>query len=143
MKGSFEVSLALREARTGARRIGVFMLAIALGVGALTGLHAFQADAAAGARSEARALLGGDVRIQAGNAFGPGLEAVIDSIASSGITVSRSISLGSMVSAVDGSQARLLQLVGVDALYPHGSDPVATPDDAWDRLGGGGVIAAD
>ena len=139
---NFGFLLAVREARAGFRRIGIFMLAIALGVGALTGLHAFQADAAEGARAEARSLLGGDVRIQTGSPFGPHLESILDSLATEGIRVSRTVSLGSMVSPVGVESARLLQVVAVDSIFPPGSTPEALPPDAWDRVRGGGAVAA-
>jgi predicted lysophospholipase L1 biosynthesis ABC-type transport system permease subunit len=66
---SFSLRHALREARSGARRVGWFMGAIVLGVAVLVALHGFREDASSSAVSEARYLLGGDLRLQSNSGF--------------------------------------------------------------------------
>jgi putative ABC transport system permease protein len=143
VNAGFALRMARREARAGARRIGVFMLAVALGVAALTGLHAFQLDAAKGARAEARSLLGGDLRIQSTAPFGAGIGSLLDSLRAEGFEVSRSVTLGSMVSDLEGRGARLLQVNAVDSLFPVAGSPDSEPVGAWDRLGDGGKAVAE
>ncbi len=137
----FATRLALREGRAGLRRIGVFMGAVALGVGALTGLHSLQQDASDGVRSEARALLGGDLRLQSGTAFGDRTRAVLDTLEARGYTVTRGVTMASSVPAPTG--VRLLQLNGVDGVYPLVGEAVSEPLDAWERVRGGRAVAAD
>ena len=90
------------------------MGAVALGVGALTGLHAFQQDAADAARGEARQLLGGDLRLQSSAPFDAELEARLDSLAASGAVVARVVTLASVVQAPGSGRNRLLQVNAVD-----------------------------
>ena len=118
MNRPFSLVLALREGRSGFRRIGWFLLAIALGVGVLTGLYGFQKDAAIGVRSEARELLGGDLRIQSNNALDERIDAVLDSLEASGVRVARGVSLASIVSVPETGASRLLQVNAVDPTFP-------------------------
>jgi putative ABC transport system permease protein len=139
----FSTRLAAREGRSGFRRIGVFMGAIALGVGALTGLHAFQLDASEGVRAEARNLMGGDLRLQSSTAFSETVLQVLDSLEASGVEVARAVSLASALPAADGG-ARLLQLNGVDAAYPLVQPPTEFGSPGvWARLRAGGSLAAE
>jgi putative ABC transport system permease protein len=137
----FATRLAAREGRAGIRRIGVFMGAVALGVGALTGLHSLQQDASDGVRSEARALLGGDLRLQSGTAFGARATAALDSLEARGYTVTRGVTMASSVPAPTG--VRLLQLNGVDGAYPLVGAAHSEPADAWERVRSGRAVAAD
>lgn len=135
--------LAWREGRAGVRRLGVFMGAVALGVGALTGLHAFQQDAAAAARGEARQLLGGDLRLQSSSPFDAELEARLDSLAASGAVVARVVTLASVVQAPESGRNRLLQVNAVDGAFPLVGSVVDEPRGSWTRFAGGGTAVAD
>jgi putative ABC transport system permease protein len=137
----FATRLAARESRAGVRRIGVFMGAIALGVGALTGLHAFQQDAAEGVRAEARELLGGDLRIQSGAALGDSVQAVLGTLRERGFQVAEAVSLASALPTPSGS--RLLQLNAVDDAYPLTGVPESLPAGAWQRLREEAAVVAD
>ncbi len=131
----FSLRLALREGRAGVRRIGVFLLAVALGVGALVGLYSFQEDAARAARSEARAILGGDLRIQSQSPLPERVEVLLDSLEAEGAAVSRAISLASMVSVPALGRARLLQVNAVDGRYPAAGEVVDSPSGIWEGRG--------
>lgn len=139
----FALKLAAREGRAGFRRVGMFTTAIALGVGALTGLHAFQQDAADGVRTEARELMGGDLRIQSGAPLTEAVEQVLDSLVAEGHRVSRAISLASSVVPPQGGGPRLLQLNGVDGAYPLSGRVEADEPGGWARVLEGGAVAAD
>jgi putative ABC transport system permease protein len=125
------VRLAFREGRAGVRRIGVFMGAVALGVGALTGLYGFQQDAADGVRAEARALLGGDLRLQSSTAFGDEARAVLDSLRAEGVRVSETVSLASVVFAPGSGVSRFLQVQAVDGSFPLVGSPETAPTGSW------------
>jgi len=140
---SFALKLAVREGRAGLQRVGMFTAAIALGVGALTGLHAFHQDAADGVRSEARTLMGGDLRLQSGAPLSEGVTLVLDSLKGEGYRVSRSISLASSVTPPGGGGARLLQLNGVDSAFPLAGGVSSREAGGWDRVLEGGWVAAD
>ncbi len=142
MRG-FALKLAAREGRAGFRRIGMFTTAIALGVGALTGLHAFHQDTADGVRAEARVLMGGDLRIQSGAALSETVEQVLDSLVGEGYRVSRAVSLASSIVPPGGGGARLLQLNGVDGAYPLAGRVQSDEPQAWAQVLAGGAVAAD
>jgi len=140
---SFALRLAAREGRAGLRRVGMFTAAIALGVGALTGLHAFHQDAGDGVRSEARQLMGGDLRLQSGAEFSDDVDQVLDSLRGEGYRVARAISLASAVMPPGGGGARLLQINGVDEFYPLAGRVESIEAGGWDRVLSGGWAAAD
>jgi putative ABC transport system permease protein len=141
VNGGFALRMALREGRAGVRRIGVFMLAVALGVAALVGLRSFQADAEAAARVEARQLLGGDLRVQSQSPFPEALRAALDSLSGAGHTVGRGISLGTVVSTPGGT-GRLVQLNALEPSFPLAGELVEEPAGAWARAARGeGVVA--
>jgi putative ABC transport system permease protein len=133
--------LAVREGRAGARRIGVFMAAIALGVAALTGLHGFQLDAADGVRAEARTLMGGDLRLQSGAPLGDEVRALLDSLAGEGYRVSEAISLASSIPTETGP--RLIQLNAVDGSFPLVAQAEPRASDALFRLQAAPSVAGD
>jgi putative ABC transport system permease protein len=134
--------LAWREGRSGVRRLGVFMGAVALGVGALTGLHAFQQDAADAARGEARELLGGDLRLQSAAPFDDDLEARLDSLEASGAVVARVVTLASVVQAPGSNRNRLLQVNAVDETFPLVGTVQDAPVGSWGRFAAGGSVVA-
>jgi putative ABC transport system permease protein len=137
----FSARLAAREGRAGFRRIGVFMGAIALGVGALTGLHAFQQDAADGVRAEARELLGGDLRLQSGAPFSDSVTTILAGLEERGFQVAEAVTLATSVAAPGGS--RFLQLNAVADAYPLLGMPPSEPEGAWLRLREERAVVAD
>jgi len=139
----FSVRHAVREGRSGFRRIGWFTLSVALGVAVLVGLYGFQRDVADAARAEARSILGGDLRLQSPDAFPEGAEAILDSLAARGALIARGVSLASVVSAPESGAARLLQVNAVDAGFPVVGRPIGDPEDAHARLSAGGGVVAD
>jgi len=143
MRPLLATRLAWREGRSGVRRLGIFMGAVALGVGALTGLHGFQQDAAEASRREASQLLGGDLRLQSQVPFHPEVEAQLDSLVRAGARVARMITFASVVQSPTSGQNRLLQVNAVDVHYPLVGTVRADPVDAWERFHQGGWVVAE
>lgn len=143
MRLPFSLRLAVREGRSGFRRVGWFLGAVALGVASLVALYGFQRDAASSARAEARDLLGGDLRFQGSSPFEESAEAILDSLAAEGARISRGTSLASVVLAPATGLSRLLQVNAVDEQFPAAGEVVDTPSGAWARLAEGGGAVAD
>ena len=143
MELPFAVRLLVREGRSGLQRVGWFLVAIALGVGSLVALYGVQRDAAASARAEARALLGGDLRLQASLPLDERVLQVLDSLASAGASVAHGTSLASVVSAPGSGRARLLQVNAVDEHFPAVGSVAENPVGAWSRLPERGGVLAD
>ncbi len=139
----FAARHAARELRSGVRRIGWFMSAVALGIAVLVALYGFREDAAASAREEARALLGGDLRLQSNNAFDPEVEALLEGARAAGARVSRGTSLASVVSVPSTGASRLLQVNAVDEHFPASGDPIGVPAAAPALLSAGGGVVVD
>lgn len=139
----FALRLAVWEGRSGLRRVGWYLVAIALGVGALVALYGSQRDAAASARSEARNLLGGDLRLQASLPLDARVLHVLDSLAAEGAVVAHGTSLASVVAAPGSGRARLLQVNAVDEHFPAVGVVEEDPAGAWSRLPERGGVLAD
>ena len=143
MRTPFSVRLALMEGRSGIRRVGWFLAAVALGVGSLVALYSFQRDAEASVRREARVLLGGDLRLQGSSPLDERAVEVLDSLAAQGAIVARGTSLASVVSVPGADRARLLQVNAVDEYFPAAGEVEEQPEGVWARLPGGTGVVAD
>ena len=143
MRTPFSVRLALMEGRSGIRRVGWFLAAVALGVGSLVALYSFQRDAEASVRREARVLLGGDLRLQGSSPFDERAVEVLDSLAAQGAIVARGTSLASVVSVPGADRARLLQVNAVDEYFPAAGEVEEEPEGVWACLPGGSGVVAD
>lgn len=143
MNSAFAVRLALWEGRSGVKRVAWFLAAVILGVAALVALYGFQRDAASSARSEARVLLGGDLRLQSSSPFDPRAEEILDSLSATGAVVARGTSLASVASVPGTGRARLLQVNAVDARFPAAGSVTEDPRGTWSALPSGGGAAAD
>ncbi len=119
------------------------MAAVALGVASLVAMYSFERDVAASARTEARVLLGGDLRLQSSSPFGERAVGILDSLATQGAIVARGTSLASVVSAPGANRARLLQVNAVDGRFPVAGVVVGEPQGVWAELRGRGGTVAD
>ena len=136
MRGVFALRLAWREGRSGARRLGLYMFAITLGVAALVAINAYRENIVDSVRADAQRLLGGDLRLSSDEAFPDSVETLIDSLAASGAHVARVTSTLSMglIRPLDGpdqGRARLVQLRAVDAAYPFYDTWRTDPAGLW------------
>ncbi len=136
MTTSFAVRHALREARSGMRRFGMYTAAITLGVAALVAINAYRANIVDAVRTDAQRLLGGDVRLQSDSPFPDSVGALLDSLTQSGARVAHvtaTLSMGTIrpLSAPDSGGARLVQLRAIDSPYPFYDEWRTTPPAAW------------
>lgn len=136
MTTSFAVRHALREARSGMRRFGMYTAAITLGVAALVAINAYRANIVDAVRTDAQRLLGGDVRLQSDSPFPDSVGALLDSLTQSGARVAQvtaTLSMGTIrpLSTPDSGGARLVQLRAIDSAYPFYDEWRTTPPAAW------------
>lgn len=140
MSVRFALALARREIRSSARRIGVYMLSISLGVMALVAIHGFSADLNRAVQDEAERLLGANARLSSNRPFPEPVLAVLDSLAAAGHPSARVTSVASMVQAPRTAAVRLLQVRGVDPGYPFFGTVSTVPAGAWPPRAGEALV---
>lgn len=140
MSVRFAVRHARRETRAAARRIGPYLLSITLGVAALVAIQSYRGALIGVIGDEARNLLGGDVRLSAGEPLSPAVLASLDSAGLADGDVARTVTAPSMVYAPRSGLARLAQLRAVSAGFPIYGRLEAKPADAWARLERGSAL---
>ncbi|MGH7505632.1 MAG: ABC transporter permease, partial [Longimicrobiales bacterium] len=116
-----------------ARRLGVYMTAIALGVAALVAINSFRAGVSDNVRDEARRLLGADLQLTSGRPFPDSAQSVVDSLANAGTPVS-TIAATVSVALAPGGHTRLVQLRAVDGGFPFYGEYATEPAGLWRRL---------
>ena len=127
----FALRLALRESRHGLRRVGIYMVSIALGVGALVSIHSFRDDVARSVQEEADVLMGANARLQADQPLPQSVEAVLDSLRAVGVGVAHVTTATSMILAPSSGEVRLLQVRAIDEGYPYYGDVTTSPPGRW------------
>lgn len=143
MKLGVALRLAVRESRYGFRRVGVYMAAITLGVGALVAIQSFRNDVARSVRQEADVLMGADARFEANRPFPDSVTRIVDSLAASGVGVSRVTTTLSMVLAPKSGDVRLLQVQALEGGFPFYGEVHTDPAGAWGRHVREGVALVD
>jgi putative ABC transport system permease protein len=136
MRPPFWFRFAQREARASARKLGVYMGAITLGVAALVAINSFRAQVVDSVDAESRALLGADLRLNSNAAFTDSVVAILDSARAAGIPVSRVTTMLS-VALADAGEPRLVQLRAVEGGYPYYGEMTTEPAGEWGRIGEG------
>ena len=136
MRAPFWLKFAVREAHSGARRLGIYMGAITLGVAALVAINSFRAQVVDSVDNEAKALLGADVRLESGRPFSDTVQAVLDSAVTAGVPLAR-VTTTLSVALTSAGATRLVQLRAVEGPYPFYGEMVSEPAAAWQRLGDG------
>ncbi len=132
MNPAFAARLARREFRAGKKRFALYMSAITVGVAALVSINSFRENVMSSVHSQVRSILGADLELSHRNAFPVTIDSLIDSLAHSGIPVSRVVSFGSMVLATGSERApRLLQIRALDGNYPYYGTIATEPAEAW------------
>ncbi|MFT6179855.1 MAG: putative ABC transport system permease protein [Akkermansiaceae bacterium] len=109
----------------------IFSLAIVSGVAALTAIHSLKVSVERGIESEAKALLGSDLRVSSRREIGEGEVARLAAMAS---RVSRETSFPSMMRFLPEGGARLMQVRGIAGEYPFYGKVETRPADAWARM---------
>lgn len=135
MSARFALMLARRELWSSARRFGVYMLSISLGVSGLVAIHGFTADVARSVQQEAETLMGANARLSSSRPFPEPVRALVDSLAAAGHRLARVTSAASMVLAPRTGTVRLLQVRGVDEGYPFYGGVRTVPAGSWPPRG--------
>jgi len=130
--------MAWRDSRSQRLRLVIFSLAIVSGVAALTAIHSLKTGVERGIASEAKALLGSDLRVSSRKEISAN---DVERLTGMGTRLSREISFASMIRFLPDGGARLMQVRGVGAGYPFYGEVETRPVDAWERLQDeGGVL---
>ncbi|MFC1576022.1 ABC transporter permease, partial [Gemmatimonadota bacterium] len=131
MRASFVLGLAWREGRSSLSRIWVYLISIALGVGALISVHSFRADVTRAIGAEARFLLGADAKLMATGVIPDSVRALVDSLEEEGVRSTSLTSLMGMVHAPRSGKTLLFQIVAAEPDYPFYGEVRTNPDGAW------------
>jgi putative ABC transport system permease protein len=136
-------AIAWRESRTARRRLLLYMSSIGFGVAALVAIDSFTENVSASVHDQSRALLGGDVSMTTRSPFPPRTNEILDSLAKSGIGVSRVTTFASMGTAAASGTTRLVQVRAVSDNYPFFGEITTEPASAWGELQGGPRAVVD
>src|SRR5687767_14709759 len=134
MRAPFWLKLAWREARSSARRLGVYMGAITFGVAALFAINSFRAQVVESVDAESKALLGADLKVQSNRPFPDSVTNVLDSAVTAGVPLAR-VTTTLTVALAERGTPRLVQVKAVQPGYPFYGQMVTRPIDMWARLG--------
>ena len=115
MPGRLAFTIARRELRGGLRGFRIFLLCVALGVGAISGVGSLADALVDGLRRDGRLLIGGDVELRLTHQ--PADAAQLAYLQAAG-QVSLAIEMRSMARRLDGHHRGLIELKGVDQQYP-------------------------
>jgi putative ABC transport system permease protein len=123
--------MALRESRHSFRRVGVYMVSITLGVGALVAIHSFRDDVSRSVQEEADVLMGANARLASGRVYPDSVARLLDSLRAEGVETSRVTTASSMVLAPSSNTVRLLQVRAVEGGYPFYGTVTTRPEGRW------------
>lgn len=118
----FMLKMAWRETRAAWRHFLYFLICIAIGVGALTGVSLFGTQVEQTVTKEARSLLGGDLEIRLSWQVSPAGQAVLDSLNDRGVALTHISELVAMAakaeSSTTGQPTQIIELKAVEPQYP-------------------------
>lgn len=118
----FTFNMAWRETRSAWRHFVYFLVCIAIGVGALTGVSLFGAEVEKTVNKEARGLLGGDLEIRLSRPISPQGQAILESLSPRRISLTHVRELIAMVARTDsstsGQPTQIVELKAVGPEYP-------------------------
>ncbi len=123
--------MAWRDSRSQRLRLVIFSLAIVSGIAALTAIHSLKASVERGIASEAKALLGSDLRISSRREI---REEDIGKLSGMASRISREVSFPSMMRFLPDGGARLMQVRGIGGEYPFYGGVETRPAEAWVKM---------
>lgn len=127
----FSLRFAWRDGRS-ARRLLLFVSAMALGVAALVAIQSFSDQLSASVEAQARELAGADLNVYARRAFTTEDEALVDSLAqATGAETVRQLVFTSMAFFPRDGGSRLVQVRASDGAFPFYGSLETTPEDAF------------
>lgn len=137
---SFMINMAWRETRATWRHFIYFLVCIAIGVGALTGISLFGTQVERAVTKEARGLLGGDLEIRLSRLMSPKGQEVLDSLNDRGIALIHVSELIAMAagagSSGSGQPTQIIELKAIEPRYPlYGTLRLEPQGDLVDLLG--------
>ena len=119
---SFVFNMAWRETSAAWRHFLYFLVCIAIGVGALTGVSLFGTQVERAVTKEARGLLGGDLEIRLSRPLSPTGQEVLDSLSDRGVAFTHVRELVAMAaragSSGSGQPTQIIELKAVEPQYP-------------------------
>lgn len=141
--------LARRELRGGLRGFRIFLACLALGVAVIAGVGSLSSAVSAGLKTDARAMLGGDVDLHLVNR--PATPEQMSYLSRNG-GLSEAVQMRAMARTEDAARRSLIELKAVDDVYPlYGAvtlDPaqpldtaLANHDGHWGAVVGSGLLA--
>jgi putative ABC transport system permease protein len=136
----FALRHARREARSSARRLGVYMMAITLGVAALVAINSLRANIVRSVQEESRALLGADVRLSSSRAFPDSVLLLLDSLRADGAGVAVATTTLSMAYAPASGAVRMVQLRAIERGFPFYGRVATEPAGAWPPAGDAALL---
>ena len=116
------------------------MLTITLGVAALVSINSYRANAVRSVKSEARALLGADLRLSSNRPLPDSVTAAVDSLVAAGHARQASVISTLTVAVAPNGRSRLSQLRGVTGPYPFYGRLSTEPAHEWGRWQGGRAL---
>ncbi|MDH4236633.1 MAG: ABC transporter permease [Nitrospira sp.] len=135
---SFILNMAWRETRAAWRHFLYFLICIAIGVGAVTGVSLFGAQLERTVTKEARSLLGGDLEIRLSRQISPKGQAVLDSLTDRGIALTHVSELIAMAAraqlSAPGQSTQIIELKAVESQYPLYGSLRLEPNDGLANL---------
>ncbi|MGJ8633420.1 MAG: ABC transporter permease [Luteolibacter sp.] len=123
--------MAWRDSRSQRVRLVVFSLAIVSGIAALTAIHSLKASVERGIGTEAKSLLGSDLRVSSRKEID---RDELYRLSQIGNRMSRETSFPSMMRFLPEKGARLMQVRGIEGEYPFYGEVETRPEDAWGKL---------
>ena len=123
--------MAWRDSRSQRVRLVIFSLAIVSGIAALTAIHSLKTSVERGIASEAKSLLGADLRVSSRKEIS---RDELDRLSQMASRTSRETSFPSMMRFLPEKGARLMQVRGIQGEYPYYGEVETRPADAWARL---------
>jgi putative ABC transport system permease protein len=140
--------MARRELRGGVRGFRIFLACLALGVAVIAGVGSLSSAVRTGLKTDARAMLGGDVELHLVHR-----QATPDQLAflSKSGGVSTTAGMRAMARTLDGNERSLIELKAIDDAYPlYGAvtidpaqplaDALAERDGRWGALAAPGLL---
>jgi len=136
---SFMFKMAWRETRAAWRHFLYFLICIAIGVGALTGVSLFGTQIERAVTKEARGLLGGDLEIRLSRQMSLKGQEVLESLSNRGVALAHVSELVAMAaragSSGSGQPTQIIELKAVEPQYPlYGTLRLEPQDDLANLL---------
>jgi len=130
----FSLAMAWRESRFSRRRLALMTVAIALGVAAIVAINSFRSSLTASVHAQARSLLGADVALASRRPFVAPVNESLDSVARTGVSVSRVTRFASMALVPRTGRTTLAQVHAVTGDFPYYGTIETDPPGRWPAL---------